>query len=146
MPKIIKNRIISNLIAVIWNDQKSKTARNSSWKKTKFWLLYQHIDKKARKKCHTLARVCNHINLNKRRSEITTFAIFKFSSSLISYFVWFCLFCLLFCLFCWCFIAGCFIACVSIWRMFLSKAKYNWFFEKIISLKKLSFDAFIFLC
>ena len=130
----MKNRIISNLIAVIWNDQKSKTARNSSWKKTKFWLLYQHIDKKARKKCHTLARVCNHINLNKRRSEITTFTIFKFSSSLFSYFV------------CRCFIAGCFIACLSIWRMFLSKAKYNWFFEKIMSLKKLSFDAFIFLC
>ena len=134
MPKVIKNRIISNLIAVIWNDQKSKTARNSSWKKTKFWLLYQHIDKKAGKKCHTLARVFNHINLNKRRSEITTFTIFKFSSSLLSYFL------------CRCFIAGYFIACLSIWRMFLSKAKYNWFFEKIISLKKLSFDAFIFLC
>ena len=32
----------SNLIAVKWNYQKSKTTWNSSLRKTKLWLLYQH--------------------------------------------------------------------------------------------------------
>ena len=71
--KKIKNQINSNLIAVNWNYQKSKTAWNSSWKKTELWLLYQHINKKASKECHTVARVCNHMNLNKRPSKINTF-------------------------------------------------------------------------
>ena len=36
----------SNLIAVNWNYQKSKTIWNLSCRKTQFWLLYQHINKK----------------------------------------------------------------------------------------------------
>ena len=42
MPKVIKIQMNSNLIAVKWNYQKSKTTWNSSLRKTKLWLLYQH--------------------------------------------------------------------------------------------------------
>ena len=43
---LIKNQMNNNIIAVSWSYQKSKSAWNSSWRKTKLWLLYQHIKKK----------------------------------------------------------------------------------------------------
>ena len=46
MPKVFTNQMNSNLIAVIWNYLNSKTSWNSSWGKTKLWVLYQYINKK----------------------------------------------------------------------------------------------------
>ena len=40
------------------------------------------LTKKARKEYHTVARVCNYMNLNKRCSKLKTSIISKFSSSL----------------------------------------------------------------
>ena len=50
--------------------------------KQNFDFYMRKLIEKANKECHTVARVCNHMNLNKRRSKINTFIISKFSSFL----------------------------------------------------------------
>ena len=48
---------------------------NLSKVKTNFDFYISTLIKKASKKCHNPARVCNHMNLNKRRCKINTFII-----------------------------------------------------------------------
>ena len=43
--------------------------------KQNFGLYIHTLLKKASKKCHTVAKVCNHMNLNKRCSKLTLWNI-----------------------------------------------------------------------
>ena len=87
--KLITNQMNSNhsnLIALNWNYHKSKTAWNSSWRKTKVWLLYQHINKKSLAKNVTiLQNFAITWTLTRYAKKIDIFIISKFSSF---YFAW----------------------------------------------------------
>ena len=74
----------SNLIAVNWSYQNSKTACNSSWKKTKPWLLYQHINKK---KASKMSSCCKSLESNELEQKTVKLTRSYLYNSQISFFL-----------------------------------------------------------
>ena len=60
----------SNLIAMNSILKRAKLLGIHLEGKQNFDFYMRKLIEKANKECHTVARVCNHMNLNKRRSKI----------------------------------------------------------------------------
>ena len=72
----------SNLIAVNWNYQKSRTTRNWSWKKLKF---YFYINKLIKKNVILLQELATTLTLS---NDVVKLILLWYPHCLLSYFVW----------------------------------------------------------